>query len=191
MTVIAEPLRAKNAHIWERDPHDFYIEEKWCSERLFEAERFYGEVWDPACGSGRIVMSARAAGLTAFGTDIVDRGFPGTGLCDFLTQTGSVASVVTNPPFKHARRFVEHALTVMTRRSAFLLPTSWLNGSRRSRWLETTPLAKVWVLTPRPSMPPGRLIEAGMEPGQGRVDFSWFVFDVNAAGPPTVGWLRR
>jgi hypothetical protein len=46
-----------------------------------------------------------------------------------------------------------------------LLPATWLQGDKRSRWLETTALARVLFITPRPSMPPGAAVMAGQKPG--------------------------
>ena len=72
------PLRKRESHLWERDEHDWYVEPEWCSQRLFEKEIFLGEVFDPACGLGRIVIEARNAGLSAGGMDLVDRGYDST-----------------------------------------------------------------------------------------------------------------
>jgi hypothetical protein len=54
------PLRKRQSHLWVRDKHDFYVEPEWVSRRLFEVESF-GAVWDPACGSGRIVTISPAS----------------------------------------------------------------------------------------------------------------------------------
>ena len=59
------PLRKRESHLWERDPYDWYCEPAWVSERLFELEKFEGEVCDPACGIGTILKSAQAAGYVA------------------------------------------------------------------------------------------------------------------------------
>lgn len=183
--------RARKVHTWDRDPHDFYVDPIWCSERLFEEESFIGPVWDPACGTGRIVAAARAAGLSAIGTDIVARGFPGAEVVDFLTTKGSIDNIVTNPPFKLAQKFVEHALRSVSRKAAFLLPLGWLNGDKRSRWLEDLPLQTVLIITPRPSMPPGELVAADIKPQNGRQDFAWYIFAQGYDGKPELGWLRR
>jgi hypothetical protein len=78
------PLRRREAHLWERDPHDFYVEPAWCSERLFEAERFEGDVLDPACRIGRICVAGRQAGLlilSAIGLGCVKALTPRYGFC--------------------------------------------------------------------------------------------------------------
>ena len=59
------------AHIWAKEEHGFYIEPQWCSERLFEVEKFNGAIWDPACGIGRVAEAARRAGYRAIATDMV------------------------------------------------------------------------------------------------------------------------
>lgn len=186
------PLRKRESHLWARDPGDWYVEPRWCSERLFEQIPFVQEVIDPACGMGRIVESARAAGHCAEGWDLVDRGFPRTKVRDFLGRDEKIANIICNPPFGIAQEFVEHALELARYQVCMLLPANWIQGDRRSRWLARTPLSRVLFITPRPSMPPGRLVADGVEPGNGTTDYAWFCWVRHATpGLPTVGWLRR
>src|SRR6202035_4229037 len=65
--------RAEKSHLWKREENEHYVEEMWCSRRLFDVEQFQGEIIDPACGFGRIVESALLAGYSAGGADIVQR----------------------------------------------------------------------------------------------------------------------
>jgi len=58
-------------------------------------------------------------------------------------------------------------------------------------WLVNSPLARVYLLTPRPSMPPGQVILAGEKPGGGTQDFVWLVFERDHVGPAHLRWLRR
>lgn len=37
---IAPGTRRRNSHVFARDPHDWYLEPRWCSERLFDVEEF-------------------------------------------------------------------------------------------------------------------------------------------------------
>ena len=186
------PLRKRESHLWARDAHDWYVEPAWCSERLFELEKFEGAIWDPACGLGRIVDSARAAGLGAHGTDLIERNPIYWGSCDFLQCARSWGpNIVSNPPFGIAEKFVQRALELAERKVAMLLPANWVQGDKRSRWLERTPLARVYFITPRPSMPPGAVIAAGGKPGNGTTDYAWFVWSHDHNGAPTIGWLRR
>lgn len=185
------PLRKRESNLWSRDPDDWYAEPEWCSRRLFATEKFQGAVWDPAAGFGTIVKSAIAAGLSAFGTDLIDRGY-GPGGIDFLkTEYTTPRNIVSNPPFALAQPFVVRALHLASAKVAMLLPAIWVQGDERSRWLETTPLQKVLFLTPRPSMPPGPILAAGAKPGNGTKDFAWFIWSRGHRYAPTIGWLRR
>ena len=185
-----------NAHLWVRHPDDYYIEPAWCSERLFAVEKFSGWIVDPACGSGRIIASAHAAGLPAYGTDKVKR----SDRCDFTQDFLSdnwfpipyrVDNMVSNPPFGVAQKFAETALERARKKVALLLPTAWVQGNKRSRWLATTPLRRVLFIAPRPSMPPGPVIEAGIEPGGGTMDYAWFIWHLGFDGKPELGWLWK
>jgi predicted RNA methylase len=179
--------RPRASHIWPRNTSDWYIEPKWCSSRLFQVEPFVGAIHDPACGMGRIVEAARAHDLEATGGDIADRGFNFT-VQDFALVTAPIANVVVNPPFGTARQFVEHALELTAHKIAALFPVARLNAAR---WLADTPLRRIWLLTPRPSMPPGEVIMRGEKPSGGKTDFAWLVFEQGFKGEPVIGWLHR
>lgn len=181
-----------NARVWARDVHEHYVEPSWCSARLFQEEKFDGAVWDPACGFGRICESARAAGHPIVYSDIVDRGYDPLGMkriVDFLQCDGKkVENIVTNPPFKIAQKFALHALSLALFKVAIVFPVARLNAAH---WLNGTPLFRVWLMTPRPSMPPGHVINDGGKVGGGKADFCWLVFLRGYDGAPEVRWLRR
>lgn len=200
--------RERKSHIWDRHPDDWYVEDSWTSERLFASGALASckTVLDPACGLGRIVHSAAVAGFRAGGSDIAPRWReqPHLGIyrvADFIdgvwpTEKNSRIwaepdAIVSNPPFKHAEAFARLALQRARKVVALLLPTTWRHGDERSRWLETTPLAEVLDLCPRPSMPPGPVILAGEKPGGGTKDFSFFIWRIGHQGRHSGGWLRK
>jgi hypothetical protein len=156
-----------------RSNNDFYVEPEWCSERLFDVEPFVGEIIDPACGLGRIVTAAATHGHCSSGLDIAQRA-PGFLQANFFEEPGRCLNIVTNPPFDIAREFAFHALELASRKVAIIFPTARLNAAR---WLEQTPLARIWLLTPRPSMPPGEAILR--------------VRSLEAAKSISVGWFSR
>lgn len=187
---------AINAHLWARDPDDWYVEPEWCSAALFAREVFEGTIVDPFCGMGRILDAAAAAGHPRLGLDIRDRGAADRHSfvqADFfaLRPTISFANIVTNPPYTRALEIVPRLVAMAECQAAILLPTRWANGAKASAVLERLPLARVLALSPRPSMPPGRVIMAGVKPGGGTVDFSWFVFWRGYRGKPEFGWVRK
>lgn len=186
------PLRKRESSLWAREADDWYVEPEWCSLRLFQEEKFAGTVYDPAAGRGTIVISAVKSGLVAIGSDIVDRGWDSTLTPhNFLESEHRRDNIVSNPPFKIARPFVDRALELARNKVAMLLPVAWVQGDNRSRWLQGTPLRRIWFITPRPSIPPGDIVVSGGKVGQGSTDFAWFVWLRGYDGSPEVRWLRR
>lgn len=166
---------------------EHYVEPEWVSQRLFEVEKFLGPIYDPACGFGRIVVNACKAGYTAYGSDITHRGWDSTPQ-NFFEHRSIHANIVSNPPFDVLPRFITHALDSTSNKVAVIFPTARLNAAR---WLDDTPLQTVWLLTPRPSMPPGHVVKAGGPIGGGKSDYAWLVFQHGYDGEPTMKWLRR
>jgi hypothetical protein len=199
MTRAPRPLRGPPRKLvsrkWAREPDDWYIEEDWCDNRLFDVESFEGRIVDPACGSGRVIKAARAAGHDAEGFDLRRRPHFRHKVADFFEASRPVPNFVSNAPFKFALAFVGHALTLATRKVAILLPPGWAQADWRSTWLERTPLRRIWLLTPRPSMPPGPFVFATRAPGErvgnGTTDYAWFVWEQGYVGPWETRVLRR
>jgi len=181
--------RPKAAHIWDKDPLGFYTEPMWVPKRLFDNEPFVGTVLDPACGTGVIPDAARAMGYPTIATDIVDRGYEHfDGVEDFFCCDRRVDNIVCNPPYAISRQFTLHALILARRKVAMIWLLRRLNAAH---WLQATPLARIYLLTPRPSMPPGHVIAAGEKPGNGSQDFVWLVWERGHIGPPEMHWLHR
>jgi hypothetical protein len=182
--------RPLGAHIWAREELGFYVEPSWVPERLFAVETFAGDIHDPGCGIGRTAEAARHAGYTVCATDIVDRGYQHFhGCLDFLRcKRPLAANIVVNPPFDKVAQFVERALALTRGKVAVISLVCRLNAAH---WLVDTPLARIYLLTPRPSMPPGEVILRGEKPGGGTQDFCWLVFSHQHSGPPELHWLHR
>jgi hypothetical protein len=120
-----------------------------------------------------------------------DRGYSAfDGVQNFLTAEATRAPVIVcNPPFAIASHFAVKALSLEgVEQVAMIFPTARLNTAH---WLRDTPLARVWLMTPRPSMPPGHVIATGEKPGGGKMDFCWLVWDRAYSGAPAMQWLHR
>jgi hypothetical protein len=182
--------RPKHTHIFRKEKNLHYIEPHWCSSRLFEIESFLGPIWDPFCGTGRVADAARAAGYRTYATDLVDCGYEHfNGVQDFLTVNDLHPDVnlVGNPPFDD--RVLQHALSLAPHKAAFIWPLA--RAVAAHEWLSKAPLARVLLLTPRPSMPPSTYIQAGKKPEGGRVEHAWLVFERGYCGAPPLRWLHR
>ena len=111
---LGKALKKLEAHVWEREANEHYVEPDWCSRRLFEEEDFRPAIWDPCAGFGRIPEEAAKQGLKAHATDIVDRGYSAfDGVQNFLTAEATRAPVIVcNPPFAVASHFAVKALSL-------------------------------------------------------------------------------
>jgi SAM-dependent methyltransferase len=183
----------KNAHLWARHPDDWYVEERFAVAELFKRETFAGCVWDPCCGRGHIIAEAALFGYEVFGSDIADRARITDDpfvVADFLTSVPFALgeSVVMNPPFRGGdadtgiEGFVRQAMRYRSvQKIAAFIPWRFLWGAERARDFWTyRPPSRVYMITPRPSCPPGPVLEAGEEPGGGNDDFAWAVWERDA-----------
>ena len=179
---------------YERNADDWYVEPPAAVRGLMDAEPFTGHTWDPACGRGTIVRVVREYGLSAFGTDLVDRGFGGGGI-DFMRHSPpAVANIICNPPYNIIGPWVTRSLGATTKKVAILAPLTFLEGIKRGAWFPTTPLSRVLVFSWRVNCPPGHLapdFDAPIEAwGKGGAKaYAWFVWDHDHVGEARVGFL--
>jgi hypothetical protein len=85
---------------------------------------------------------------------------------------------------------VRQALQLARRKVAMILPCDWLCADKRSRWIEGTPLRRIYFITPRPSMPPGHGA-ANPARDRGLANYILPVWLKGYDGRPEVRWLRR
>lgn len=202
--------RERNSKIWERATDDWYQEEPAASERFFFAERFYdasltkgGVIWDCCCGQGNIVRSALARGLSAVGSDIVDRHIGKRPAwyrhgVDFLKFRGKPlgAHIVTNPPFKDGmlEAFTRKALKIATHKVVIFAEARFVFGEDRALGLyRERPPHVIYAVTPRTSAPPGEHIMAGGKVGGGQADHVFLLWDnsVEFDGETRWRWLSK
>lgn len=170
-----------------RERDDFYPTPPVSTEALLRVEKFCGDIWEPACGDGAISKILIAHGYNVISSDLIDRGYGDSHIDFLLDYKTEVDNIITNPPFKLAREFVEHALARSRRKVAMLCRLAWLEGKARKELFLRTPLARVWVHSERVHiLRNGDQMLAG---GGGMIAFAWFVWDHEHKGPPTLGWL--
>ena len=192
-----------NYHItqtYAREALDYYVEAPWVVDGLLTKESFVGTIYDPACGSGNIPRQAMSHGWRVSYSDIVDRGYPGTVVHDFLGDRRPpfrVDNIVTNPPFKHAEDFVRRGMQIATHKVALLLRLEFLATVRRHDLFtrEHRP-RRVIVLSRRPSMPPGEKLFAKnmthetIRATNGRVEYCWIIWAHGHRGETSITWVN-
>lgn len=183
--------RLRSAPIYDRPSDDWYVDPLWCTELLLKEERFIGAVFDPCAGGGNVVMACRAAGLVADGSDI-DPKAEWMPRQNFLATGGKCSNIIFNPPYNQAEAFIRHALECVTHKVAALVQQQFPFSQARHSLFTETPIARLYYLSSRPSMPPGRMLRDGeIQAKGGKTDYLWMVWDKSWRGPPQAFWLKR
>jgi hypothetical protein len=140
---IYKTLGASNHTEQERETHDYYATDPKALEILLQHESFCPYVWECACGEGHLSKVLLEKGYKVRSSDIIDRGFEGTEIIDFLKATKDDFSrdIITNPPYKYAKEFVEHALGISMKgtKIAMFLKLTFLEGQARRKMFEVSP----------------------------------------------------
>jgi hypothetical protein len=181
----------KRAPIVERGD-DLYETPSEAVHALLKHERLPNYLWEPACGPGSITRVLRGAGKFVHATDLVnyrwedhgeEPGFAEHGI-DFLMARSAytaapIGAIVTNPPFKLANEFVEHARKLCPK-VIMLLRLAFYESERRSNILDAGDLARVLVFRKRlPQM--HRHGWEGPKANSGMC-FAWFIWDAEHKG---------
>lgn len=177
---------------YERDPHDFYVEDVSCVVSLFNALNPDRDLalHDPCCGNGNIPLVAGSLGIPMTGADLIDRASGRWGVRDFLTDAAIYPGIVTNPPFSIAEKIIRHAMARVTPggRVAVLVLEKFLYSQTRYPLFSAPECERVLILSKRPSMPPGKLLAEKGEACRkgGFANYCWVIWRVGKTVPGTI-----
>ena len=127
-------LGASNHCETEREEHDFYATDPSAIDDLLKYETFDKNIWECAVGQGHLAERLKQYGYTVKCTDLIDRGYIGTEIVDFLTEKYAFdGDIITNPPYKYCTEFILNALdSVPTgHKVAMFLKLQTLEGANR------------------------------------------------------------
>lgn len=139
-------------HTEERQVDDYYATEPKALELLLEREKFKDNVWECACGGGHLSEVLKLKGYMVVSSDIVDRGYRGTRVIDFLEYSEMNSwDIITNPPYKYAKEFIEHALNISVEgtKIAMFLKLTFLESKSRKGLFEKYPFKTLYVSSAR------------------------------------------
>lgn len=184
----------------DREELDFYQTPNYAVKTLIERFDFKSKtIWEPMCGNGAIAKPLVDAGYDVFSTDIVERKWKldmkldyferskmpsRTGLSDDETDD---FSIVTNPPYEFANKFLLGTLSVVKPKTCCLfLPVRYLEGIKRYNEIYSKfKPSKVLVYAQRLGCYKEADVEAGVvgERGVGSaVAYMWLCFDRDTWG---------
>lgn len=97
--------------------------------------------------------------------------------------------IITNPPYKYAAEFVEHALEVIEdgNKIAMFLKLTFLEGEKRRELFRTNPPRKIYVFTKRINCALNG--EESFFNSSSAVCYAWFIWQKGNKEKPVIDWI--
>lgn len=185
-------IGASNHSAVERESDDYYATDPIALEKLLEFETFSNDIWEPAVGGGHLAEVLLSKGYNVRGSDIVDRGFQGTQILDFMAATEKdidiPRDIITNPPYKFAKQFVEKSMELLEpdQKCAMFLKLTFLEGQDRLKMFQKYPPKYIYVFSKRMVC----AMNGDFEHTNGSaVAYAWFVWEKGFQGEPKIRWI--
>ena len=179
-------LGAHNECKEDREENDFYATQPIAAEWLIKLENLDNNIWECACGQGHLGKVFEEHGYNVLATDLIDRGY-GQGGVDFLKSDGLfVGDIVTNPPYKYAQEFIEHALNLIPDgyKVCMFLKVQFLEGKARRELYENCPPRTVYISSSRIQCGRNGDFKGSM------VAYAWYVWEKGYKGDTILKWFN-
>jgi adenine-specific DNA methylase len=149
---------------------------------------------EPSCGEGHIskILENNFKESEVFSNDLIDRGY-GFAPRNFLTynHVDKFDCIITNPPFKIAKEFIERALTISNKYVIMFAKIQLLEGIGRKELFEKNPPKYIYVFRNRINpLRNGNPLDEKGKPWSSTMCFAWFVWEIGFTGEPTIRWLQ-
>lgn len=187
-----------------RVENDYYATPFNATEALLNALNESGDtlsgdlILEPSAGEGHIVKVLKDfyPYNEIVANDIVYRssrlGIDVNGGIDFLNYEPhrKYDTIITNPPFALAQEFIEKALTLTNRRVIMFAKIQLLEGDKRRKMFDNSPLKYVYVFSKRVNpLRNGEATDENGKPWASTMCFAWFVWDLEYEGEPIIRWI--
>ena len=182
-------LGASNHALEERQQEDYYATDPKAAELLLEVEPELNNIWECACGEGHLAKVFDKYNMLAKATDLIDRGY-GDPPLDFLkTYIFYHGDIVTNPPYKFAKEFIEQALCMVEdgRKVCMFLKVTFLEGKARKEFFKKYPPKTIYVCSGR--IPCAKNGDFEKYPSSA-IAYAWFVWEKGYQGKPQIEWIN-
>lgn len=189
---VYQALGASSHSLEIREENDFYATPEIATKLLLELETFQKNVWEPACGLGHISKVLNLNGYKVKNSDLIKRDFKETEVIDFLkTKEKFKGDIITNPPYKYAKEFIEKSFEVIENKSkiAMFLKLQFLEGKNRKSLFKKYPPKIVYISS-------SRLLCAlngdwkNNSVNSGAVCYCWYIWEKGYSGQTILKWFN-
>jgi hypothetical protein len=185
-------LGASNHTDAEREKDDYYATDPLAATMLMSLEELNHNIYEPSCGEGHLSKVFELAGHNVYSTDLIDRGY-GIGGIDFLKRTESFdGDIITNPPYKYAKEFIEKALEITNDGSKVImfLKLQFLESKGRKKLFTENPPKTIYVSSSRITCAKNGDFIAMKDGGGSAVCYAWYVWIKGYKGDTTLKWFN-
>lgn len=169
----------------DRQVNDYYATPLKATEMLLELESFKN-VLEPACGEGHISEVLKQHHISVVSSDLIDRKYGK--VKNFFDYNNWNGDIVTNPPYKYAKEFVGHSLSIIPENNkiAMFLKIQFLEGKARKKMFLKHPPKKVYISSSRLTCAKNGIWGEGTS----AVAFCWFIWEKGFNGKPVIDWFN-
>lgn len=186
-------LGANNHSEHDYAEHSFYSTDPHTLEIFLEALKRDGielhtNIWECACGMGHLSEVLKSKGYNVYSSDLIDRGY-GVPNINFLQCTDSLTyDILTNPPYKYAQEFVQHALEISYSGGyvVMLLKIQFLEGKARRKLFDKNPPKYVYVNSERQACYMNGDMSKKMSSA---ACYCWYIWEKGYKGETIVRWI--
>lgn len=153
--------------------------------------KLHNKIWECACGEGHLSEVLKQKGHNVTSTDLIDRGY-GIGGVDFLNMLNKWdGDILTNPPYKNAKEFVEHSLELQEDGyyTIMFLKIQFLEGKDRYKMFQKYPPKYVYVNSSRQTCAMNGKFDEYNKKGNA-ICYCWFIWEKGFKGEPIIRWIK-
>jgi len=189
---IYKTLGASNHTDKERESNDFYATDPSAATMLLNLEELNDNIWECSCGEGHLSKVFTDSGFNVYSTDLINRGYGESGI-DFLQCSDNwEGDIITNPPYKYAKEFVEKGLELINNGNKVImfLKLQFLEGKARKKMFEKYPPKTIWVSSSRITCAKNADFKGMKDAGGSAVCYCWYVWEKGWRGETTIKWFN-
>lgn len=186
-------LGASNHSLTEREINDFYATDPDSLDIFLKALKrdnikLHSNIWECSCGNGILSKLLINKGYNVYSSDLVNRGY-GEYNKDFLKSEGlKEHDILTNPPYKYASDFVEHAINILDNGyyCIMYLKIQFLEGKNRRKLFNKYPPKYIYVNSSRQAC----YINGNMSKKLSSATcYCWFIWQKGYISDPIIKWI--
>lgn len=189
-TSIYKTLGASNHTEKDREENDFYATEPKAIDLLCQVEKFNEWILEPACGQGHLSKRLIEYGYQVYSSDLINRGY---GMqYDFFETSSWHGDIITNPPYKFAKEFIEKSLSIIPtgNKVAMFLKLQFMEGKARKELFKCHPPKTIYVSSSRLLCAKNADFEGMIAGGGSAVAYAWYVWEKGYSGKTVLEWIN-